>query len=549
MGLALLVMLVLPAAQIRLGAAQLSGLVGSYTSGSDPGHYWKVSYVSSGSATFHYMFGQSATDPIYSGGGPWTDTDGETYAGGSAGGQYATDAVSFGTVTATLTWVPASGQSAQDDPPPNQVIVAETGYASWNGGTSPGKGSASDGLGDAEVDSSQAGTSSGTHYSVQDGTSGTITLSHTLSAQSAAYAPPPFGSTYGQAIVSYSVTPYPITIDLGGTTNGQVLTGQQVGASLNTSGLPATGYEWTVAGGDPFLNYDPYAPSNQLTALPQPGSQDHFDFYTKAAGQVTVACLASVLVSSNPQQYVIVDVQKKLASVKPTVAWQTNQDPIFQNMGLGFSSDASQMQANELWTPINITVPLPFSGGKGGLAQLITPDRRLTRRSLNGKPTAYSYKIPSSPGSNNYVIPGQGLDGHFPYPHGLVVDANGNSSITSPPEGYTWDVSQSGSSGDTVVQPYTTGDVDQGGTDWRHAHASDAFVTWVMYRPPSKDPYPTVWVPLQTLTWNWNGEATKDDASGAWTATGSAAVIQPPTDTPNPPQWSVILQATDQLQP
>ncbi|MDQ2800172.1 MAG: hypothetical protein M3Y13_11070 [Armatimonadota bacterium] len=191
-----------------------SGYPGSGgSSGAD--HCWQVTYASSGSATYHYTFSQSGTGPIYSGGGPWTDTTGETSSGGSSGGQYATDALSSGTVTATLTWVPASGQTAQDDPPPNVVIVAETAVASWSGGTYPGAGSASDGLGDAE---DQYGVSSGTYYSVKDGSSGTITLTDTLNAQSAPYAPvaPNYGPTYASATASYSVTPYPVTVELTG---------------------------------------------------------------------------------------------------------------------------------------------------------------------------------------------------------------------------------------------------------------------------------------------------------------------------------------------
>ena|ERR1041384_5565678 len=59
---------------------------------------------------------------------------------------------------------------------------------------------------------------------------------------------------------------------------------------------------------------------------------------------------------------------------------------------------------------------------------------------------------------------------------------------------------------------------DSGGINWDNASATDSFVTWVMYMPPSVQNQPTTWIPLARYTWKWNGTATKGTG---WSLTSS----------------------------
>ena len=140
-----------------------------------PPSSWQITYSSKGSASAHQINGNLSNPPTPIGPTPWNSTSN----GGGAGGQYILDATTSGTVTATLTWVP--GTNTPNDPPPSKVYIVETANASWSTSSTntPTAGTdASDGLGDPAVPNQNEGgeTSSGTHLTVQNGSSGTITL-------------------------------------------------------------------------------------------------------------------------------------------------------------------------------------------------------------------------------------------------------------------------------------------------------------------------------------------------------------------------------------
>ncbi len=143
----------------------------------DPGHYWKITYSSSGHVNYATLDGFPGFTTPHS--RPWDSTS-------SAAG-FQDDTFINGdvlcTVTATLTWVPAAGKSPQSDPPSKMVSIEEYGNAeespgNWNcfGPAPVPAGSASDGLGDAPVAWNSGYISTGTHRVRKDGTSGTITL-------------------------------------------------------------------------------------------------------------------------------------------------------------------------------------------------------------------------------------------------------------------------------------------------------------------------------------------------------------------------------------
>jgi len=171
LALALLVLLVLPSAQIKLGASQLNGLIGSYTSG---GHYWQVSYTSQGTTSWRSSSSEQTSRAWPSGASGDGDHVGSVL-----------DATTKGAVTPTLKWVPAASLDSTTDPPPSQVIVVESGSAAYGyyfgnheGG---GSGTLKDGLNDPPTGNpyymfSRGNYASGTRYEVKDGSSGTITL-------------------------------------------------------------------------------------------------------------------------------------------------------------------------------------------------------------------------------------------------------------------------------------------------------------------------------------------------------------------------------------
>ncbi len=103
-------------------------------------------------------------------------TIGQSSPTDSQGGSNIIDGDEESTVTTTLTWMPANGDSVMDPPPDKNhpVHLIEHGYAyesSLGGGS--GAGTADDGLGDPR---DAGGVSQGNHLIVKDGSSGTITL-------------------------------------------------------------------------------------------------------------------------------------------------------------------------------------------------------------------------------------------------------------------------------------------------------------------------------------------------------------------------------------
>ena len=152
-----------------------------------PSHSWAVTYTNNG--TWSYV-DPTQTPPAQSGLWP-AGSNGDGLSGSNT-----RNGNLQGTVTATLTWVPAAGQTMQSDPPPNPVTVIECASAMERSllGTDPNTqgpaGSASDGLGDTPTVYGNGYISSGYHaLPPQDGSSGTIVLPPvTLSASNPTYS-------------------------------------------------------------------------------------------------------------------------------------------------------------------------------------------------------------------------------------------------------------------------------------------------------------------------------------------------------------------------
>ena len=509
----------------------------------------------------------------YSGGGvtaspgyysaSYTDSYGG-YGGGhtSFGGSGISSVQCSGQITATLTWTPTQGQSLQTDPPPAAAIVTQTSSASWDGTAYDSSGQCDNGLG-SPVQTTNNGYSqscSGSAYTAGGGA--TITLTCTPSA-SASAGPQ---CCEAEAFASYTASATPVTVTLSGTTlvNGaqEALCGQQITPQL--SGIPSAcavqSWTWSftnATGSNPFKNYDPTNNTQQFfpltsadltgAATPQNPSPtvNSPGFYDDDGNTVTVKCALVIQPptpsgGTTPPTIAVTAQSQPVEFQKATAAWTVDTIPPYlsnQFKGL-YVTPNTNFGAEEWWDPINITVPSGFSGGTGGLAQIGTFSRKNTRIATGTGANTYFNKIESPPGSGNWVAPGPGLDGSFPYPFGYADSGGQDGTLVT--GGYTWDVSVLGHSTDVTKHAFVQPDVDSGGTQWTYAYASDSFNTWLMYRPPGG-----IWVPLQMLTWSWGADANINPLppapNGTWTAENGSFVPGSPTPTEAYPAWTTVI--------
>ena len=222
-------------------------------------------------------------------------TSGNTYTGQSyTDSQYSPlPNTCSGALTAHLAYQPSG-------PAPSAVIVRQDSTATWSA-QFLGAGSCDDGQGNQVTTlyggpgtgSNQGGTSASTTYKVENSPGSVFT--ETISpAATVTSAEDPWGFVDGftAAEVSYTVTPYPVTLNLGGTTpdgngNQDILIGQHCTASI--VGLPTfpTGYnvsyQWSVTG-TTFQTWQPTTPAG-APGGPNPNAS----YYVSGPGPLTNA--------------------------------------------------------------------------------------------------------------------------------------------------------------------------------------------------------------------------------------------------------------------
>ncbi len=155
-----------------------------------PSHCWNITYSQTGTWSEITIDNYGNRTPLN---GEWDTLTApyNTSGGGDNHGYHYVSDITDGTVTATLTWVPADGYTQVTDPPPSKVYINEYADARWNAVWDTNNSSppfnadytgalADDGLGDPAVD----GESTGHHLIQKDGSSGTITVSCKLHAHS-----------------------------------------------------------------------------------------------------------------------------------------------------------------------------------------------------------------------------------------------------------------------------------------------------------------------------------------------------------------------------
>lgn len=381
----------------------------------------------------------------------------------------------------------------------------------------------------------------------------TMTASYSVNTQ----ASDPMNISGGGA----GYTLYPVYINLGGQdpATGNALTGQQIQATLSMpNGLPSgtkiTSYTWSFSDGikpnlikgwdgtNNAVQLIPWLPTDfSRTDTSGNGiSVSSLSFYDEIADtKVTVKCTVNLTFSDGTTGSVTAT-SAPVTFMKPAVAWTVGKS--FNNLTPGFIPNEGQaFGANELWGPMIITEPAALVKNGPGTACITQVANPLTRSfagtDQNGGSVSYNnIQFLNGDGTTGRSSKPTGLDGGFPYPFGYVANANG--TFTSVTSSYTWKANVKGYAADGPKQPFTP--ADPGTTiTWFSSTASDSFNTWVMYCPPSNG-LGTIYVPLQTLTWSWGGNASLTGkvwsvSQGPPFTPGSAG------DAPTPPSWNLKI--------
>jgi len=521
--MALLVLLVLPSAQIKLGASQLNGLIGSYTSG---GHLWQVFYSSTGTTTTWHTIGSDGT--AQQGSRQWPAT------GSGDGFQDSTrlDGTTSGTVTATLTWVPYTGQDNTTDPPSSSVIVTESGNAQYGGG-GLGTGSADDGWGDPPP-TNQNNASSGTHYEVKDGSSGTITITKSLSASTPPNTTPNAHGGFdrigafvsvGLSVSGDSLTINPGNALLDSSGHYNILVGQGCTASL--SGIPANStvtYNWSVDG-NKFQSWTASTSSAVLVSGLGPTTNPTAHWYwNDQDSYYNITCNGQftppTVQGSPPPVSIPFNVVQKVHLRVPTTTERVttgrvqinSRAPAEYGGGFALYAGGNASQNYGIIFPTQVNTPAPFSPGIWNLVQLVTPGTWTTQKGQSEQ---------SGPGNGV-----QGLDGRYPlyprsnsnYPTGVPANNLLDGTGDDPGIGLT----------DSVVG----------------VRISDNFSTYVMFQPSGSD---VQWVPLWDIGWNWNANDSIPGVSpnlswAYWNDANDAGIIRVgnSASTTTFPQWNTV---------
>lgn len=451
-------------------------------------------------------------------GGMATDGDGYQYPysgnpyGGNGDSKGDGNVSCAGTITTTYTWTPATGQTLQTDPPPQQVIVMQYCDAFW-GDNEPGmSGQCDDGFQDPVVLALWQGECSGTHYTVQSG-GPTVTL--TCNPSSSADGDTP--SSDWTCGVRYSVSVYPITIDISGgigpTSTKHFMIGQGVSASLNKSGLPdfqTDTYNWSVSGGNPFDNYvasNSSASYYPLFSIHLNGGPSMSCYFAKP-DTATFTCQANLAGQS-------VTVTRDIILEKPSaelsvdignVESKGSYVQLIRNEAGAGGGNAVGIQ----WTG-QVLTPSGFSDGNGDLGQwnwtqLITQQRK--RLYLGSWEFMKSHTVTPP---DTYGL--EFLDGEYPYgSFWYPADDTPNGNADSPLESLPND------------------------PDYTEVNAHDSFRDYFMYLPPGSD---SVVVPLKRVNWYWQFDATQ--SGGTWSLSGVDAQWSFDGDFPDHPVWGGYL--------
>lgn len=122
------------------------------------------------------------------------------------------------------------------------------------------------------------------------------------------------------------------------------------------------------------------------------------------------------------------------------------------------------------------------------------------------------------------VVTGSGLDTAFPYPSGPNL-----------PDLNVFEINDSPGTGPGIAVNATYGINDVAKVT--KVTVNDNATMWLLYRPK---PTGSVWVPIDSVNWNWGGTDSLD--AGQWQVTSGAGIAKNPAGkaTDTFPTWSTL---------
>lgn len=334
---------------------------------------------------------------------------------------------------------------------------------------------------------------------------------------------PPYNGYEAGAAVTFSVTPYPVTINLAGVTpdtnyQPNILIGQ--GCTASIAGIPTalmnTGptCQWKVLG----TTFQSWAVTYQagvsstgtLTNGPGPLTYPTASWFWSdgAIGSTPEAVSCTVILTPPPGEgsTFTVSPQQAVQVVVPayTFTCVTGKVQVTPRLVKGVDvlslwvGPTDKTTRGITWTA-GATTPAPFPAGEGGWDFVQTVDGGYTRTTTTGP----SQSSPTDPTKR------KGLDGAYPYAPATDMPAFG-ATFTS-----------GDSPGTPVEDKYTT------------YTSGFTFDTYVMYLPPPANGAAVQYVPLGQIEWTWSASDTLQNGVTweTWPAAQSAGTVSPA----NPP--------------
>lgn len=414
-----------------------------------------------------------------------------------------------GEITATFTWA----EDYVGEPPPDKVLVARYSSATFSASSNPGTGS---GNRNNDLGHTPSGnTQEGWKYEPVDNPGASFTVKCSPSATAT-------GNVSAGAYVIFRAIANPLEVNLAGGIgephNKKYLIGQKVTATITNGGLTPTSHSWSVSGGEPFKSWTADNNSSSYTGM---GSETdttlefHFRKPTQSGAKAIVTCTTHLEVPAGalPAAGLDFTLSRQCVAEKPFNSLSVDIGTVLgapignPNTIILYGGTINGNTGGIVWdgtvtTPQDYTLVYSNAGG-WNYTQIVT-----THRVFNG---IYG---PSHESLNGSLV----LDTTYPYEP--YDEDNPTPELQYVAGGQN--VYEGDTPSDYLAYPRTYVDI------------LDSFVTYTMYTPPGDG---SATVPLKSLIWYWEGEATPNFL-GIWTVFNTNAEWSFQADFPVHPYWT-----------